>query len=146
MQRHSEQKLNLTRIRLTFVVLHNDIADGDSARNKIRVKAVPAHAVTSTKKLSRVWLPSYFSTMDDAMEQASATTGPTMGAELMTMTAGFSHLSATSSILFMHFLRLSRTAVMVALLGLPASFFKPFATGSEHSTTLVNSAKVGKPA
>jgi hypothetical protein len=64
----------------------------------------------------------------------------------MTITAGLSHLSATSASFFMHFFKLSRTAAMVALLGLPASFFKPFETGREHSTHFVSSERVGKPA
>ena len=34
-----------------FVVLHNDIADGDSARNKIRVKAIPAPRCYINKKI-----------------------------------------------------------------------------------------------
>jgi hypothetical protein len=42
--------------------------------------------------------------------------------------------------------KLLTTAVTVALLGLPASFFKPFATGREHSTHLVSSVSVGNPA
>jgi len=67
-----------------------------------------------------------------------------VGIALMPITAGPSHFDATSASFFMQDFKLSRTEATAALLGLPASFFKPFATGIVHSTHLVSSASVGK--
>ena len=64
----------------------------------------------------------------------------------MPITAGPSHFDATSASFFMQDFKLSRTEATAALLGLPASFFKPFATGNVHSTDLVISVRVGNPA
>jgi hypothetical protein len=84
--------------------------------------------------------------MEEAIEHATATTCPIVGTELIAMTPGPSHFEATSSSFFMHDFKLSRTEETAALLGLPASFFNPFATGNVHSTHFVSSLSVGKPA
>ncbi len=84
--------------------------------------------------------------MEEAIAHATATTWPMVGTETIAITAGPSHFDATSSSLFMQDLKLSSTEATVALLGLPASFFSPFATGSVHSTHFVSSLSVGKPA
>ena len=84
--------------------------------------------------------------MDDAIEQATATTWPIVGIALMVMTAGLSHFNATSESLFMQDFKLASTGATEAGLALPMSFFKPFATGNVHSTDLVISVRVGNPA
>ena len=84
--------------------------------------------------------------MDDAIEQATATTWPIVGIAVMAMTAGLSHFAATSESLFMHDFKLASTGATAAGLTLPMSFFKPFATGNVHSTDLVSSLRVGNPA
>jgi len=81
--------------------------------------------------------------MDDAIEQATATTWPIVGIALMAMTAGLSHFNATSESLFMQDFKLASTGATEAG---PMSFFKPFATGNVHSTDLVISVRVGNPA
>ena len=52
--------------------------------------------------------------MDDAIEQATATTWPIVGIALMAMTAGLSHFNATSESLFMQDFKLASTGATEA--------------------------------